>query len=335
MDVKHIGSKLRDLRRSKNTTQAELALALKTSQQQIARWEAGISPISFSRLTEILQVFEVSLSEIDTSLLKPLQEYLKDATYPRGLDHIVKTKSSNLNEAKEKQRKSLEKNYGLKFLQWGEIDESSFLYELFFSFNVNKTNIKETKADWSIWVNEDTHDRVLNKLYNTDLNQSELDFIYIEHSDGKAFININSITEVTYLFEPNAEYNSEKSKYVLDLKNKIAERKDNFNKEIEKIKKNKKISNKEIEDLKKDYDPDENQDLYFSYMTKKNFYWKHLDLIDFSDIDKDNQFERIDKEFDYPASKFLTLQDIDGEWVSINMEDIIVANITKGVNMEY
>ena len=79
MDVKHIGSKLRDLRRSKNTTQAELALALKTSQQQIARWEAGISPISFSRLIEILQVFEVSLSEIDYSLLKPLQEYLKES----------------------------------------------------------------------------------------------------------------------------------------------------------------------------------------------------------------------------------------------------------------
>ena len=64
MDQKKIGSFLKELRKTKNITQEQLAEQLNVSGRTVSRWETGNNMPDISLLVEISELFDVSISEI-------------------------------------------------------------------------------------------------------------------------------------------------------------------------------------------------------------------------------------------------------------------------------
>lgn len=64
MDQKKIGSFLKELRKTKNITQEQLAEQLNVSGRTVSRWETGTNMPDISLLVEISELFDVSISEI-------------------------------------------------------------------------------------------------------------------------------------------------------------------------------------------------------------------------------------------------------------------------------
>jgi len=64
MDQKKIGSFLKELRKTKNITQEQLAEQLNVSGRTVSRWETGSNMPDISLLVEISELFDVSISEI-------------------------------------------------------------------------------------------------------------------------------------------------------------------------------------------------------------------------------------------------------------------------------
>lgn len=62
MDLKKIGSFLKELRKEKGITQEELAEMLYVSGRTVSRWETGTNNISL--LVDIAEIFDVSIPEI-------------------------------------------------------------------------------------------------------------------------------------------------------------------------------------------------------------------------------------------------------------------------------
>lgn len=64
MDQKKIGVLLKELRKEKQITQAELAEALGVSNRSISRWENGMTMPDFDLMIEIADFYHVELREI-------------------------------------------------------------------------------------------------------------------------------------------------------------------------------------------------------------------------------------------------------------------------------
>ena len=64
MDLKKIGSFLKELRKEKGITQEELAEMLYVSGRTVSRWETGTNMTDISLLVDIAEIFDVSISEI-------------------------------------------------------------------------------------------------------------------------------------------------------------------------------------------------------------------------------------------------------------------------------
>ena len=64
MDQKKSGSFLKELRKTKNITQEQLAEQLNVSGRTVSRWETGNNMPDISLLVEISELFDVSISEI-------------------------------------------------------------------------------------------------------------------------------------------------------------------------------------------------------------------------------------------------------------------------------
>ena len=64
MDLKKIGSFLKELRKEKGITQEELAEMLYVSGRTVSRWETGTNMPDISLLVDIAEIFDVSISEI-------------------------------------------------------------------------------------------------------------------------------------------------------------------------------------------------------------------------------------------------------------------------------
>ncbi len=64
MDQKKIGNFLRDLRKSKEITQEQLAEMLGVSNKTISRWETGTNMPDLSLLIEISKLYEIEIAEI-------------------------------------------------------------------------------------------------------------------------------------------------------------------------------------------------------------------------------------------------------------------------------
>ena len=64
MDQKKIGSFLKELRKTKNITQEQLAEQLNVSGRTVSRWETGTNMPDISLLVEIADFFDVSIPEI-------------------------------------------------------------------------------------------------------------------------------------------------------------------------------------------------------------------------------------------------------------------------------
>lgn len=64
MNQQKIGALLRDLRKEKNLTQAELAEKLGVSNRSISRWENGMTMPDFDLLIELADFYEVDVREL-------------------------------------------------------------------------------------------------------------------------------------------------------------------------------------------------------------------------------------------------------------------------------
>lgn len=64
MDLKKIGSFLKELRKEKGITQEELAEMLYVSGRTVSRWETETNMPDISLLVDIAEIFDVSISEI-------------------------------------------------------------------------------------------------------------------------------------------------------------------------------------------------------------------------------------------------------------------------------
>ena len=64
MDLKKIGSFLKELRKEKGITQEELAEMLYVSGRTVSRWETGTNMPDISLLVDIAEIFDVSIPEI-------------------------------------------------------------------------------------------------------------------------------------------------------------------------------------------------------------------------------------------------------------------------------
>ena len=64
MDLKKIGSFLKELRKEKGITQEELAERLYVSGRTVSRWETGTNMPDISLLVDIAEIFDVSIPEI-------------------------------------------------------------------------------------------------------------------------------------------------------------------------------------------------------------------------------------------------------------------------------
>lgn len=344
MVVNSINDKLRTLRRSKNTTQSELAKVLQTSQQQVARWEKGASPISFNKLLEICKIFEVKINDVFPDAVDPIKDFLDLDTKPPKKSKIETKKI-------EENRKILEKKHGVKFLKDGELDESAF-YELHFNFNTNKqfnnpdndyqgvaVDISQN-FDKTFHVTENTHYDVLNSLYNNENNRvsNNEEFLVFEHTEGNAYININNISELTYLFEPHLDSKFNKEKIVRNLKNQIKNRADDKEKLIKNIKSEKTKENEEIKNYEDLTDVDSYPFYTLSYMTKRKLYWTHVYISESNTFfnyenEVENQVDNINLQIEDTDLRFVTFMDQEGEWISLNKRDIFALNICEEVDM--
>lgn len=63
MDLKKIGSFLKELRKEKGITQEELAEMLYVSGRTVSRWETGTNMPDISLLVDIAEIFDVSIPE--------------------------------------------------------------------------------------------------------------------------------------------------------------------------------------------------------------------------------------------------------------------------------
>ena len=64
MDLKKIGSFLKELRKEKGITQEELAEMLYVSGRTVSHWETGTNMPDISLLVDIAEIFDVSIPEI-------------------------------------------------------------------------------------------------------------------------------------------------------------------------------------------------------------------------------------------------------------------------------
>lgn len=64
MNQQKIGALLRDLRKEKNLTQAELAEKLGVSNRSVSRWENGMTMPDFDLVIELADFYEVDVREI-------------------------------------------------------------------------------------------------------------------------------------------------------------------------------------------------------------------------------------------------------------------------------
>ncbi|MBV2190415.1 MULTISPECIES: helix-turn-helix domain-containing protein [Providencia] len=71
---KNIGLFIRGARKSRGLSEKELAKLIFVSQQQVSRYERGITSMNFESILTILNVLNVSVDEFIEHIIKPEQE---------------------------------------------------------------------------------------------------------------------------------------------------------------------------------------------------------------------------------------------------------------------
>ena len=64
MDIKLIGTRIRELRQERGITQGELAKALMISYQAVSNWERGVAPPDLENLIRIASYFGVLTDDL-------------------------------------------------------------------------------------------------------------------------------------------------------------------------------------------------------------------------------------------------------------------------------
>lgn len=96
--TKYVGNKIKYFRESKNITQQELAEAMNTSQQSIARYESGERKADQNILFQLATYFNVSINEFFPEIQNKASE--NDIK-------LVKEKIGNSNEFTDKDKETL------------------------------------------------------------------------------------------------------------------------------------------------------------------------------------------------------------------------------------
>ena len=112
LDIQNIGARIARLRKEKNMTQMELAERLNISFQAVSNWERGMTAPDIAKLSELSQIFEVSIDELlgneraakvieDIKEKKPVDasdkglEDVAPLLHPKELDEIVAESAKN------------------------------------------------------------------------------------------------------------------------------------------------------------------------------------------------------------------------------------------------
>lgn len=75
LDIK-IGAYIRSMRKEKGLTENDLAKLINLSQQQISRYEKGITPISISKILLIINALNLSIDDFIEKVIRPEQDNL-------------------------------------------------------------------------------------------------------------------------------------------------------------------------------------------------------------------------------------------------------------------
>lgn len=131
LNSKSIGSKIADLRKKNNLSQAELALQVSISAQAVGKWERGESMPDITTLNRVAGIFGVDLNYFSDD--KPHQE--------------VSNKKKEISETNYPKQTSW--NWDMSEGNWNDADFSGLnnLQEKFSSSNIK--NCKFTQADLS------------------------------------------------------------------------------------------------------------------------------------------------------------------------------------------
>ena len=74
----NLGNKIRELRRSKNLTQEQLATSLNISPQAVSKWEMGASYPDMAMIPTLATFFKVSLDELFDFDVKNVDKEIED-----------------------------------------------------------------------------------------------------------------------------------------------------------------------------------------------------------------------------------------------------------------
>ena len=93
-----IGIFIRNARISKGLSEKELASLISISQQQISRYERGISTLSIENILRLLNVLNIPLDEFSNKVIKPEQNrlfnLLIDELETDGVIHVGNLKNT-------------------------------------------------------------------------------------------------------------------------------------------------------------------------------------------------------------------------------------------------
>jgi len=91
LDLKYVGSKIKEVRKSNNLTQEQFAKMLFTKRSNISYYEIGKLTISTADLKEICETFGVSADYIIGNTLKPIKRYKRKKLTPKDVKGLVES----------------------------------------------------------------------------------------------------------------------------------------------------------------------------------------------------------------------------------------------------
>lgn len=106
-----IQKRLKDLRKANNLTQTELASHIKTSQQNIAKWEKGLSKPKYKNLKELSDFFSVSIEYLLGEKNNDTPDYTKIINLSKLLEYDLEWNSQRLTDLEKEEINNFIINY--------------------------------------------------------------------------------------------------------------------------------------------------------------------------------------------------------------------------------
>jgi transcriptional regulator with XRE-family HTH domain len=280
-------------------SQKLLGESIGTSQQQIQRWENQTSKITYQKALEISKILKVNINQL--------------------IPNNKETKKNKNSKSIFVSQEDLIKDGYVSY------PDSEILYELLITLDIPDEKNKSSNFVLNLFVNQNTHKRVIESFLNYTGEIDKQGFIEIEHLKGVFLINFSKILRIDYLFEPQLNQQPEIIKIKEQAKNKIYQR-------------NNKIPEHEYEDVGFPYFSEVIVNFLFGKSTK----WEKIELeheeIDISDAEDPwfTQYSRIGEDIsNYPPTDeefhkpFLNIIDIDGEYTTLKISEIVVIEIQE------